>query len=93
MVDWISAIPGGIAILGVAATWGSMRARLMRVERDVADLKDVQVKVAVIEERTGATVSAIEGIRSDIGKITDHFLSEARSFAGEIVRRERRGAG
>ena len=88
--EWLATVPGVMGMLGAAGVFGALRARVSVLEQDVRDLKDIKAEVATIAERTKNTNDAVGRQAGDLSRITDHLLNEARSFASEIVRRDRR---
>lgn len=88
--EWLAVIPGVAGMLGAAGVFGALRARVSVLEGQVKDLRDIKAEVATIAERTRNMSDAAERQADDLSRITGHLLNEARSFASDIVRRERR---
>jgi hypothetical protein len=84
-VDWptllIGAIPGCIALAGVAVSYGRAMQRISAVERAVEKLSDLGARVSTIEERTKNTADNMNLMRADVSKITGFLLDEGRSFS------------
>lgn len=93
VLQWVGVASGVLGLLGAAAGFGAMRQRLLRVEKDVsrmdqdlAELRQVATKVAVIEERTKNIDEAVKVAAGKLDTVVAHLLDESRTFARSVMR-------
>lgn len=78
--NWLSAIPGVIALFGAAAAYGSMRARMAQLEKDMEPVKKLAQDVARIDERTKLTQGDVKDVKESVERLVTRFLDEDRTF-------------
>lgn len=59
------------------------------MEQDVAEVKGLKDQVSRIDERTKNTAVDVAAIRGEVGRLTDHLLTEPRGFSPTLRGRSR----
>ncbi len=79
--DWLSILPGMVALLGAAVGYGSMRARMAQLEKDMEPVKKLAQDVARIDERTQLTQANVKDVKGSVERLVERFIDgEHRSF-------------
>ncbi len=80
----IGAVPGLLALAGSLVGFGRLTQRLIRVEKDVDEMKAAVAQIGAMDERTKNTAEDVKEIRSGLGGLTqtllDRTFEELRSF-------------
>ncbi len=76
----LGAAPGLLALAGAGVGYGRLVQRLITVERDLADVKDLSDRVSRIDERTKSTNQQVTEVKESVDKLVSHLLNEPRSF-------------
>jgi hypothetical protein len=92
----LAAVPGALALGGALVGYGRLQGELRGVhsrmdtmDEKVTKLEGMQTDIARMDERTKSTDANVRAINDKMDTVTEHLLSEARSFAIQTMREKR----
>ncbi len=95
--EWIVAVPGLLALLGVAVGYGTLRQKVKTLEDQMQHLSLLSESVVRIDERTQHSAQGLIDVKQSINGVAskmDDFLKvligEARSFREASSRQRQR---
>jgi len=77
--QWIAAIPGAAALVGVGVTYGVMRQRVRNLEDSVKDFPAMRESFGRLDERTSNLVKTTEKMDTKLDTIIANMLTDART--------------